>query len=150
MLSDLDLSLNNSLNDSVQDIILSASQSNIKKLEKIRADFDKFNQKIKDKRENLKTIVRKNSEKIDDITNAIKINLQTNDKIPEVLFSFEQNKIKVEKDMNDLDPRKINIKTITIKSLLEKYPDKIYGSKMKIRIKILILTKVIKVMNIHL
>ena len=129
MISNLDLSLDKSLNDSVQNIILSASQSNIKKLEKIREDFNKFNQKIKEKRDNLKNILRRNSEKVNDITKKVEVNLQLNNKIPEVLFSFEQNKIKVEKDMNDLDPRKINIKTITIKSLSEKYPDEMLWLK---------------------
>jgi Trp operon repressor len=136
MINDLDESFDKSLNESVQEIILSATQENIKKVDKLRSSFMNINSKLKEKKDKCKMVIRKNSVKLNDITNKIEANksnpIEKIPEIPETIFSFEPNKISVEKDIDDFDPKKIKIPKITVKNLTEQqYPQEMLWFKEK-------------------
>ena len=133
MINDLDESFDKSLNESVQEIILSATQENLKKVDKLRSSFMNINSKLKEKKDKCKMVIRKNSVKLNDITNKIEIQKPNPiENIPEIIFSFEPNKISVEKDIDDFDPKKIKIPKITVKNLTEQqYPQEMLWFKEK-------------------
>ena len=132
MINDLDESFDKSLNESVKEIILSATQENIKKVDKLKSSFMNINSNLKEKKDICIMTIRKNSNKLNDITNTIEKPNHPIEKIPEIIFSFEPNKISVEKDINDFDPKKIKIPKITVKNLTElQYPQEMLWFKEK-------------------